>query len=92
MSSVPSSTLSLYRALLRQGQKMNNYNFKSYALRRTRDGFKADKNLTGEEAEMARQYAVEQLQVLSRQAIIGNLYPSDHSVMDTTISSSKISH
>lgn len=45
-----------------------------------------------EEAEMARQYAAEQLQVLSRQAIIGNLYPSDHSVMDTTISSSKISH
>lgn len=92
MPSVPSSTLSLYRALLRQGRKMNNYNFKSYAIRRTRDGFKANKNLTGEEATLAIQYATEQLEVLSRQAIIGNLYPSDHSVMDTTISTSKMSH
>jgi hypothetical protein len=45
-----------------------------------------------EEANIAIQYATEQLKVLSRQAIIGNLYPSDHSVMDTTISASKSSH
>jgi Complex 1 protein (LYR family) len=39
--------LSLYRALIRQGQQVKDYNFRSYAIRRTKAGFRRNRNLRG---------------------------------------------
>jgi hypothetical protein len=39
--------LSLYRALIRQGQQVKDYNFRSYAIRRTKAGFRRNRNLLG---------------------------------------------
>lgn len=35
-----------YRSLLRQSRQFAAYNFREYALRRTKDAFRANKNLT----------------------------------------------
>jgi len=77
------SSTSLLRSLLREAGKMNDYNFRSYALRRVKGGFQKNQSLQGSEAAAAIQVGQEQLEVLKRQAIIGNLYPSETNVMET---------
>lgn len=72
----------LYRNLMREAKKMNDYNFRMYALRRVKTGFKMSRNLQGEEATAAIRNGEEQLEVLKRQVILGQLYPSGHSVME----------
>lgn len=60
---------------------MNDYNFRMYAIRRVREGFEMNRNLAGEEAAAALRSGEEQLAVLRRQVILGDLYPSAKSVM-----------
>jgi len=62
---------------------MNDYNFRSYAIRRVKAGMRKNQGLQGEEATLAIKEGEEQLQVLRRQQIIGNLYPSSTSVMES---------
>jgi len=64
---------------------MNDYNFRSYAVRRVKVGFAANANLPegGDDAIAAIREGEQQLAVLRRQALIGNLYPSGSSVMDS---------
>mmetsp|Transcript_23703 Transcript_23703/g.35157 ORF Transcript_23703/g.35157 Transcript_23703/m.35157 type:complete len:87 (+) Transcript_23703:98-358(+) len=83
--SSPSSSLSMCRSLLREAHKMSDYNFRSYAARRVKAGFRKNSLLQGQELAAAVKYGEEQLAVLKRQVIIGNLYPSDTSVMDFKI-------
>mmetsp|Transcript_16796 Transcript_16796/g.22990 ORF Transcript_16796/g.22990 Transcript_16796/m.22990 type:complete len:84 (-) Transcript_16796:398-649(-) len=78
-----STQLSLFRTLLREAKKMNDYNFRSYAVRRVKTGFNANRNLQGEEATAAITEGVKQLEVLKRQVVLGQLYPSEHSVMES---------
>eukprot|EP00934_Nitzschia_sp_Nitz4_P000772 Nitzschia sp. Nitz4//scaffold146_size56529//10442//10866//NITZ4_006570-RA/size56529-augustus-gene-0.2-mRNA-1//-1//CDS//3329536617//772//frame0 len=77
------ATITLYRTMLRQAKQMNDYNFRSHAVRRVKAGFHQNKALTGEEATAAFQEGEKQLQVLQRQVIIGKLYPSARSVMES---------
>ncbi|KAL3761868.1 hypothetical protein ACHAWU_009033 [Discostella pseudostelligera] len=79
----PSASLSLFRSLLREAAKVDNYNFRVYALRRVRIGFENNRNLTGGEAEDAFVEGKEQLEILKRQAVLGHLYPTARSVMET---------
>mmetsp|Transcript_28697 Transcript_28697/g.38116 ORF Transcript_28697/g.38116 Transcript_28697/m.38116 type:complete len:82 (+) Transcript_28697:61-306(+) len=78
-----SPQLSLFRSLLREASKVDNYNFRSYAHRRVKAGFLANRNLQGEEATAAIVEGGKQLEMLKRQAILGQLYPSDRSVMES---------
>jgi hypothetical protein len=75
--------LNLYRNLIREGRQLTNYNFREYALRRTRDGFRINQNLT-DEAKINEQlnYALEDLEVLKRQVIISKLYKNDKLVIE----------
>eukprot|EP00538_Stauroneis_constricta_P005272 CAMPEP_0119549694 /NCGR_PEP_ID=MMETSP1352-20130426/3340_1 /TAXON_ID=265584 /ORGANISM="Stauroneis constricta, Strain CCMP1120" /LENGTH=77 /DNA_ID=CAMNT_0007595303 /DNA_START=51 /DNA_END=284 /DNA_ORIENTATION=- len=72
----------LYRSLLREAHKMGDYNFRSYAIRRVKAGFKTNRSLQGEAAAAAIKDGEEQLAVLKRQAVLGQLYPSARSVME----------
>ena len=58
------------------------YNFRMYALRRTRTGYSEARDLAGDSAAAALAYGRDQLQVLKRQALISQLYPSALSVME----------
>lgn len=72
----------LYRSLLREAKQVSDYNYRSYAVRRTKAGFDMNRSLQGEEAMKAISHGEKQLHVLHRQRVIGGLYPSGKSVME----------
>jgi hypothetical protein len=81
---MPSEALKLYRDLLRYSTRIAGYNFRQYAIRRSRDGFLSNRNLTDPaeiKAEIAKGY--EQLEVLRRQSIISQMYRGDQLVVET---------
>lgn len=76
--------ISLYRDLLRQGLKLASYNFRQYAVRRTRDAFLAHRSET--DPQVIRKYltdATEQLEVLRRQALISQMFKGDRLVVES---------
>ena len=67
--------LSLYKIMLRESAKFNDTNYRSYAIRRIRDGFKNG----AKETERARinghiAYAKNSLEMIKRQSTVGNLF------------------
>ncbi|CAB9527263.1 LYR motif-containing protein 4 [Seminavis robusta] len=78
-----SAAISLFRSLAREAKHLNDYNFRSYAVRRVKVGFQKSRELQGEEAAAAMKYGQEQLKILKRQVILGDLYPSGRSVMES---------
>jgi len=72
------SVLNLYRNLLREGGKFQNYNFRQYALRKIRDSFHQHKYET-ETAKITEFMACaeEGLQLVKRQVSIGKLYSDE---------------
>ena len=75
-------TLNLYRGLLRHAYKMEDYNFRTYAVRRVKTGFAKNRSLQGEALTAALEDGAAQLEVLKRQAVLSHLYPSSRSVME----------
>lgn len=77
--------LALYKNLVREGQKLEAYNFRNYAVRRIRDGFRENKSLSDEEAiQTAIHEGRRNLEVLRRQVIIGHLYRADKLIIEKT--------
>ena len=78
-----SASLSLYRQLLRAGQKFTNYNFRDYALRYVRDDFRRDSSLVDAQAiDAAYRRGVMQLEMLRRQSTISSLFPQGKHAME----------
>ncbi|KAK9235957.1 complex 1 protein-domain-containing protein [Lipomyces kononenkoae] len=77
------AVLSLYRSLLRTSRRFEGYNFREYALRRTRDGFHKHKDETDPRTVyiLLRQ-AEEQLAALQRQTDISQMYKFDKLVVE----------
>lgn len=76
-------TLSLYRSLLRSGSRLAAYNFREYALRRTRDAFRANKDLDDfRETQNLLQKGYKELAILKRQASISQMYAADKLVVE----------
>ncbi|XP_066290481.1 LYR motif-containing protein 4-like [Branchiostoma lanceolatum] len=82
-ASTRSVVLSLYKKILRESKTFSSYNFRMYALRRTRDGFRANKDVTdpAKIQELIKQ-AEESLQVIKRQVVIGQLYSTEKLVIE----------
>ncbi|KAI8520224.1 PREDICTED: LYR motif-containing protein 4-like isoform X2 [Branchiostoma belcheri] len=82
-ASTRSVVLSLYKKILRESKNFSSYNFRMYALRRTRDGFRANKDVTdpAKIQELIKQ-AEDSLQVIKRQVVIGHLYSTDKLVIE----------
>lgn len=76
-------SLSLYRNLLRHGSRLASYNFREYALRRTRDAFRANQNIEDlREAQVLLQKGYKDLEILKRQSTISQMYTSDRLVVE----------
>ena len=79
-----SIVLSLYRNILREGQKFPNYNFREYAKRRTRYSFRLHMNETDEtKIQQLIQIGQRELGTLRRQTLIGQLYGVDKLVIES---------
>lgn len=77
------ATIGLYRQMLRAAKRFNNYNFREYALRRTREDFR--KNKTASDVNVIAsliQEAKRDLEVLERQSVINSLYARQHSILE----------
>ena len=83
MSAVRSEVLRLYKSLLREGNKFSNYNFRMYALRRVKDSFKDLRSESDPKAvEACLAFGKENLEIMKRQVIVGNLYKTDGLVIE----------
>lgn len=75
--------LKLYRQMLKQAYKFDNYNFREYSKRRIHDAFKEHKSMTKQE-EVDRFYneGINNLALLHRQATISQMYTFDKLVVE----------
>ncbi|KAF9179737.1 LYR motif-containing protein 4 [Haplosporangium sp. Z 767] len=76
--------LGLYKSLLHHSSKFAAYNFRDYAVRRTRDAFHAAKS----ESDPAKidaliHKAQQQLEVVKRQSLISQLYSGQKLVVES---------
>eukprot|EP00297_Palpitomonas_bilix_P023068 CAMPEP_0113869100 /NCGR_PEP_ID=MMETSP0780_2-20120614/1351_1 /TAXON_ID=652834 /ORGANISM="Palpitomonas bilix" /LENGTH=88 /DNA_ID=CAMNT_0000854245 /DNA_START=40 /DNA_END=306 /DNA_ORIENTATION=+ /assembly_acc=CAM_ASM_000599 len=75
--------LSLYKQLLRSARLFKDYNFRDYAIRRTKVGFRENAHLSDPaEIRQAYAYGFEQLGVIRRQTLISQLYYSEKNIME----------
>ncbi|GAB0092310.1 Protein bcn92 [Sergentomyia squamirostris] len=81
--STKTKVLSLYKTMLRESQKFPSYNYREYAVRRIRDAFRENRNLSDSTTmENHVKYAKESLQIIRRQTVIGDLYKTDKLVIE----------
>ena len=86
ISTSRSAILSLYRSLLKTGNQFSQYNFREYARRRTRDAFREHKNETDpQRLQELVSKAINELQVVKRQAIVSQMYNIDKLVVEVCI-------
>ena len=86
-ASAPSSAevRSLFRSLLREARKYEDYNIREYVKRRTKQGFHLHKSDNPEVATSAFLEGKEMLSVTKRQATVYSLYaPKIKSIMEVT--------
>ncbi|XP_063835733.1 LYR motif-containing protein 4B [Ostrinia nubilalis] len=75
--------LSMYKLLMRESQKFPNYNFRSYALRKVQDAFRANKTLSDPKlVKKEFDYAKENLGIIRRQVVIGDMYSTEKLVIE----------
>ncbi|CAG2104652.1 unnamed protein product [Medioppia subpectinata] len=77
------AALSLYRQLIRESNKFDDYIYRKYAVRRVRDAFRAAKGVT--DADTVHRMLADghkNLEIIRRQAVINRLYKSDKLVVE----------
>ncbi|KAE8597820.1 hypothetical protein XENTR_v10016615 [Xenopus tropicalis] len=80
-----SQVLSLYKIMLRESQRFNSYNYRTYAIRRIRDAFREKKNVDDfHEIETLLHRAKENLSVIQRQVTIGQMYATQKLVIESS--------
>ena len=62
--------------------RLQDYNIRNYALRRTKLGYAENRNLSNGAVAEAIAFGNEQLAILKRQALLSQIYPSSLSVME----------
>ncbi|XP_034416035.1 LYR motif-containing protein 4B [Cyclopterus lumpus] len=75
--------ISLYRAMLTESQRFPSYNYRTYAVRRVRDAFRANRKV--EDPKAVERLMVEGQQTLAlmqRQVSIGKMYETQKNVVE----------
>ncbi|XP_033626453.1 LYR motif-containing protein 4-like [Asterias rubens] len=82
-SATRSTVLTLYRQMLKESHKFTGYNYREYALRRTKDAFRENKTLTDEvEIKAFIQKAEKNLEIMKRQVVLSQLYTDPRLVIE----------
>ncbi|CAH2451283.1 Cysteine desulfurase [Komagataella phaffii CBS 7435] len=74
--------LNLYRTFLRYSNNFENYNFRNYFIRKTKDSFRANRSIEEKDIPEFLLKAQKDLQVLKRQSTISQMYHFDKSVVE----------
>ena len=78
------SALALYRDLMRAASGFHNYNFRDYAMRSVRDGFREGSGLSDSAAAYSAYLdGRQQLEMLRRQASISQMFPQGKHAMES---------
>lgn len=83
MSLSSKETLNLYRHLLRYSSRIASYNFREYALRRTRDAFQINRSVADQrQLQDLMQRGYKELATLKRQSAISQMYNGDKLIVE----------
>ncbi|KYB26845.1 protein bcn92 [Tribolium castaneum] len=75
--------LQLYKALIRESKKFPAYNFRHYALRKIRDSFRENRQLTDQDViRQKMDEGVRNLDVIKRQVVVSQLYSTEKLVIE----------
>ncbi|XP_041717956.1 LYR motif-containing protein 4 [Coregonus clupeaformis] len=82
-ASTRAQVLSLYRILMKESKKFPSYNYRTYALRRVQDAFRANRSV--EDPKMVEQLlnqGRDNLDIIRRQVAIGKMYPTQKTIVE----------
>ncbi|XP_070709537.1 LYR motif-containing protein 4 [Pempheris klunzingeri] len=82
-ASTRAQVISLYKMMLTESKKFPSYNYRTYALRRVRDAFKANRKV--EDPKTVESLLVEgqqTLAVIQRQVAIGRMFETQKTVVE----------
>ncbi|KAK9762478.1 hypothetical protein K7432_011733 [Basidiobolus ranarum] len=83
MADTRTQVLRLYRDLLKAGNTFSSYNFREYAIRRTRDAFRANASVTeAEKVQSLIQRGKKELTVIKRQGFINSQFQTEKLVVE----------
>ncbi|XP_008306261.1 LYR motif-containing protein 4 [Cynoglossus semilaevis] len=75
--------ISLYRTMLRESSKFSSYNYRTYAVRRVRDAFRANSNIEDPRTlERLMEEGRNTLAVIQRQVAVGRMYETQKTVVE----------
>lgn len=75
--------LILYKNLLRASSTFDAYNYRLYAIRRVKDHFRANLNVTDSAIiKQLIEYGNENLTMIKRQVLVGQLYATDKLIIE----------
>ncbi|XP_069368482.1 LYR motif-containing protein 4 [Paralichthys olivaceus] len=82
-ASTRAQVISLYRTMLRESSKFPSYNYRTYALRRVRDAFRANRKVDDPKT-VARLMEEGQrtVAVIQRQVSVGKMYETQKMVLE----------
>lgn len=91
ISAASRDALHLYRQLLRYSSRIAAYNFREYALRRTRDAFRENRGVTDARTlQNLMQRGSSELEVLKRQSAISQMYMAEKVIVEHAAPKNKI--
>ncbi|XP_061777430.1 LYR motif-containing protein 4 [Nerophis ophidion] len=84
MAACPTTqVLSLYRMLLRESSNFTSYNYRTYAMRRVRDAFRANRKVEDpKRVETLLLDGWQSLALIKRQVTIGGMFQTQKTVME----------
>ncbi|XP_075937072.1 LYR motif-containing protein 4 isoform X1 [Anarhichas minor] len=82
-ASARAQVISLYRVMLTESKKFPSYNFRTYAVRRVRDAFRANRKVEDPKAvERLMVEGQQTLELIKRQVTIGKMYETQKNVVE----------
>ncbi|CAL8322898.1 unnamed protein product [Arctogadus glacialis] len=82
-SSSRTQVIALYRMLIKESSKFPSYNFRNYALRRIKDGFRENKHVDNPKSmDQLLTRARESLALIKRQVTVGQMYSSQRTIVE----------
>ncbi|CAL8368351.1 unnamed protein product [Boreogadus saida] len=82
-SSSRTQVIALYRMLIKESSKFPSYNFRTYAIRRIKDGFRENKHVDNPKSmDELLTRARESLALIKRQVSVGQMYSSQRTIVE----------